>query len=457
MHFDIPTSINTVAILGAGESGVGAALLAARHMAEVWVSDKGTIQDIYKQELIDRAIPFEEGTHTLEKFFDCDVVIKSPGIPETAPVLRELRSKGKLIVSEIEFASWFCKAPILAITGSNGKTTTTSLVYSLLRYAGWDVGLGGNIGKSFARLLSESPSSCYVLEISSFQLDDIKGFRPDVAVLLNITPDHLDRYGYDLERYAASKMRIFENQRHWDTAIYCCEDPVTRIQMDKIALNSKKLAYGNEGKDRLSAWIEGTKLCFQSGLRFEFDIMQLRGRHNMLNTLAAVLAAQAIGISDYLILKALPLFQPITHRLQPVDTIDGIHFINDSKATNVDAVVYALESMTTPTVWIAGGVDKGNDYSVLSELVASKVKALIVLGAGEDTFSSAFPELPSVAVHGMEEAIERALEFATTGDTVLLSPACASFDLFSNYEDRGTQFIAAVKRKKAHMNDQIKA
>ncbi|TAE47013.1 MAG: UDP-N-acetylmuramoyl-L-alanine--D-glutamate ligase [Bacteroidetes bacterium] len=435
-----------VAILGAGESGAGAAILAARLGGQVWLSDSGKIQETYREALLSRNIPFEEGAHTKEKFFEADIIVKSPGIPGTAPLVQELRAAGKEVISEIEFASRYTDVPVLAITGSNGKTTTTSLVYHLLRSAGVDAALGGNIGNSFAWLVAESPKPAYyVLEISSFQLDDIRSFRPKIALLLNITPDHLDRYAYSMDLYAAAKFRITENQQASDVFIYGQDDPETAARIGAYELKADLKPFALSRKEGSAAWMEGQDLMTPAGKVAGFGDMQLIGRHNQLNALAAVLAAQACGVGEADIEAGLKSFQPIAHRLEPVGELDGVRYINDSKATNVDSVFFALEGMTRPLVWLAGGVDKGNDYGPLQPFVKEKVKSIIVLGAYAEKFYRDFDK-PVVQVSTMHDAVTEARKRAVPGDVVLLSPACASFDLFRNYEDRGDQFRSAVQQ-----------
>ena len=435
-----------VAILGAGESGVGAARLAQRQQAAVWVSDKGIIKDTYKSILIEHNIPFEEGQHTEEKFFEADVVIKSPGIPKKVPLVKELETRGIPVISEIEYASYHCGGKIIAITGSNGKTTTTSLIGHLLGVAGMDVCVAGNIGPSFAGSIVQQQYEWYVIEVSSFQLDNVIHFRPDVAVLLNVTPDHLDQYEYQMERYAAAKFRITENQTASDTFIYCADDPVTREGAEKREIEAKCLSYGLSDQPEKNAWVINNQLCVQES-SFDFARMNLRGQHNQLNTLAALLVAKTVGLPDEEIERGLASFHPVPHRLEPVGEVNGVVYINDSKATNVDAVKYALESMDRPIVWIVGGIDKGNDYTELAAMVEEKVKAIVVLGQGKEKIAAAFVGKNLSEVNSMSSAITTAGEKASAGDVVLLSPACASFDLFKNYEDRGDQFRAEVQKK----------
>ncbi|MEL7530248.1 MAG: UDP-N-acetylmuramoyl-L-alanine--D-glutamate ligase [Bacteroidota bacterium] len=428
-----------IAILGAGESGVGAALLAKKQGAEVWVSDGGKIADRFRSVLTNHAIPFEEGKHTKETFFDSDLVIKSPGIPEHAAIMQEIRASHTPVISEIEYAFRCSGEKIIAITGSNGKTTTTSLIWHLAKAAGMDAALVGNIGKSFAWQVATDPKPLYVLEVSSFQLDDIDQFRPDIALLLNITPDHLDRYGYSIERYGSAKFRITENQQADDTFIYCLDDPETQKQMQPTQAQS--LGFGLDKQLNADAWVEKTALWVNAEHWADFDQTQLLGPHNQLNALAALLALDALGIRERKpVVEALYTFQAIEHRLEKVTEQAGILYINDSKATNVDAVYHALKGMDRPIVWLAGGVDKGNDYSVLTDLVREKVRVLIILGEHREALDEAFPFVERSAVMSMQEGVRAAKAIAKSGDIVLLSPACASFDLFQNYEDRGRQF-----------------
>ncbi|MCI4671735.1 MAG: UDP-N-acetylmuramoyl-L-alanine--D-glutamate ligase [Bacteroidia bacterium] len=426
-----------IVVLGAGESGVGAALLAKKNGRAVFVSDGSQIKTQYKSILTENNIPFEEGGHTKESFFDAEIVIKSPGIPPWVPLVKDFVERGIEVISEIEYAYRFAKAPIIAITGSNGKTTSSSLIHHLLVENGVKANLGGNIGVSFALQVATLPiPEVYVLEVSSFQLDDCVHFKPNVALLLNITPDHLDRYDGKMEAYAASKFRISLNQNENDVFIFNREDPWTAWGLKELKRSeASKVSFGlNSGGN---AWRNEGKLMMQTGDSFEIESLKILGPHNQLNALAALLALEAFGtkVSP----DALSSFDPIPHRLEPVSKIKGVHFINDSKATNVDAVKYALEAMDSPIIWMAGGVDKGNDYQELKELVVEKVKAILVLGANDEKFRTEF-EKPVFTLSSMAEAIRKSLELAESGDTVLLSPACASFDLFKNYEDRGEQF-----------------
>ncbi|MDP5171296.1 MAG: UDP-N-acetylmuramoyl-L-alanine--D-glutamate ligase [Bacteroidia bacterium] len=434
-----------VAILGAGESGIGAALLAQRMGYETWVSDAGFIKDQQKQTLTIAKVPFEEGQHTWQQFFDADVVVKSPGIPPTAAFVQRLREIGKEVISEIEFAARHTQTPIIAITGSNGKTTTTSLIHHLLISAGIDAGLGGNIGVSLARLLIGDPKEVFVVEMSSFQLEDIRDLRPAVALFLNLTADHLDRYAGSMDLYGAAKLRIAENQRSEDTFIYSMEDPETKRLLPDYSILAQKQGFSLEPNAQAAAWIEKGQIMIEGEPWFAVDRLPLLGPHNERNVLAALLAVRAFGLDQAAATKGLETFRPIDHRLQPVGEGRGIRFINDSKATNVDAVQYALAAMTGPTIWLAGGVDKGNDYEPILSLIKEKVKAMVILGNHDDKLRKSF-EGPIRQVQTMQDAVAEAAALAVPGDTVLLSPACASFDLFRNYEDRGEQFVAAVHR-----------
>ena len=440
-----------VTVLGAGESGVGAAILAKTKGAEVWVSDSGKIADKQKYLLLAENIPFEEGNHSTEKFFEADLIIKSPGIPEKAEIMKAVRKAGKKVISEIEYAFGFTDARIIAITGSNGKTTTTSLIYHILKKSGWNVGLGGNIGQSFALQVAKNEYDYYVLELSSFQLDDIEEFRPNVAVITNITEDHLDRYDYSLEKYAAAKFNIIKKLGDKDYFIYNNQDKVIRQMLENYETPATEITFGEKIGGPMNAWQEGniiTARMITSRDTFDFSKLSLRGKHNAMNIMAAVLAVRAIGLPPRYVHLHLPTFQPIEHRIEGVGEVNGVEYINDSKATNVDSTFYALECMTKPVVWIAGGVDKGNDYGVLFPFVKTKVKSLVVLGTGMEKLQTVFGEVIPEIKHAtsMQEAIAIASETAKAGECVLLSPCCASFDLFKNYEDRGNQFKQEVKK-----------
>lgn len=438
-----------IIILGGGESGVGAALLAKKKGMEVFLSDKGSIKDSYKKQLEDAEIEFEEGSHDEERILSADWVIKSPGIPKKADLIKKVKEKGIRLSSEIEFASEFTDAKIIAITGSNGKTTTTSLIYHILKNAGFNVGLGGNIGKSFAKQVAEDQYDYFVLEISSFQLDDIQNFRPYISLLLNLSPDHLDQYNYNYEEYALAKFNIAKNQQNNDFFICNKDDEMSKKLLNRVDINAKKLSFSlneelEEGgfatNDHIFVKLEGRTFSMPIGE------MSLVGKHNVANCLAASITAKLLNISDNSLVESLKTFQSVEHRLEQFAEIDGVKYINDSKATNVNATYYALESMKTPTIWIVGGVDKGNDYTEIEELVKEKVKAIVCLGVDNKKiidFFGANKELIYDASN-LEECVKIAKSVAHKGDTVLLSPCCASFDLFKSYEDRGKKFKQAV-------------
>ena len=438
-----------IIILGGGESGVGAALLAKKKGMEVFLSDKGSIKDSYKKQLEDAEIEFEEGSHDEERILSADWVIKSPGIPKKADLIKKIKEKGIRLSSEIEFASEFTDAKIIAITGSNGKTTTTSLIYHTLKNAGFNVGLGGNIGKSFAKQVAKEQYDYFVLEISSFQLDDIQNFRPYISLLLNLSPDHLDQYNYNYEEYALAKFNIAKNQQNNDFFICNKDDEMSKNLLSKVDINAKKLLFSlNEGLEEGGFATNGYIFVKLEGRTFSMPIgeMSLVGKHNVANCLAASITAKLLNISDNSLVESLKTFQSVEHRLEQFAEIDGVKYINDSKATNVNATYYALESMKTPTIWIVGGVDKGNDYTEIEELVKEKVKAIVCLGVDNKKiidFFSANKEL-IYDTSNLEECVKIAKNVAHKGDTVLLSPCCASFDLFKSYEDRGKKFKQAV-------------
>lgn len=436
-------SAKRIAILGSGESGIGAALLAKKLGFEIFVSDKGLIQDKYKKELIENAIPYEEGDHNFEKILQADEIIKSPGIPDKVPIVKAALEKGIPVISEIEFAARYASdAIIIGITGSNGKTTTTKLMYHLLQTAGLDVAMGGNVGYSFARLLTEAPKKYYVLEISSFQLDNITDFRPNISMILNITPDHLDRYDYKLENYAAAKFKIIENQRAEDIFLYNSDNENVVYYLENITLTPKGVAISEK-------MIAGELLQVEKST-YDMSKTPLKGKHNFMNALFAIHAAKALGVMDEAIQKGLETFVNAPHRMELVAIIDGVEYINDSKATNVDSVFYALQAMTKPIIWIVGGQDKGNDYEPLLPFVKEKVKAIVCMGVDNSKIIDAFVEIMDdmIETNSAKEAVETAKELAEPGDVVLLSPACASFDLFKNYEDRGNQFRDEVLKLK---------
>jgi UDP-N-acetylmuramoylalanine--D-glutamate ligase len=443
-------------ILGGGESGAGAALLAKKKGYDVFVSDESSLKENYRNVLLDAGIEFEEGKHSEARILTADEVMKSPGIPEKNAMVKKIRAKGIPVISEIELAYRFKgDSKLVAITGSNGKTTTTALTYHICKNAGLDCALVGNIGYSFARQVAEDPKPLYIAEISSFQLDDIKTFRPDIAILTNITEDHLDRYDYKFENYIRSKFRIAENQQANDYFIYCHDDEVTMKYLNNptaIGFNIRSIQLPISMKRELTngAFIKDGDMYIRTGRDFVsmsvYDFV-LKGKHNQYNTMAACLAATTMEIHKDRIREAMQHFQSLEHRMEPVATVRGVEFINDSKATNVNSTWYALESMTKPTILILGGVDKGNDYSLIADLVKEKVKAIICLGTDNRKIHEAFGNMisPIVNTGSASEAVHAAFHFATKGDVVLLSPACASFDLFKNYEDRGNQFKQAVK------------
>lgn len=438
-------------ILGSGESGVGAALLGRQKGYNVFVSDGGSIKANYKQELIDNGIDFEEGVHTTEKILNADEVVKSPGIPEKNELLKKIRAKGIPVISEIELAFRFKgDSKIVAITGSNGKSTTTSLIYHICKTAGLDCALVGNIGYSFAKQIAEDPKPLYVAEISSFQLDDIKEFRPDIAILLNITEDHLDRYDYKFENYINSKFKIIQNQQQEDHFIYCLDDEVITKHLEKIILQTNPLPFSMRQELNKGAWIKGDQMMLkvqEERVSMSIYDFALKGKHNQYNTMAAGIAGATLGIRKEKIREAVSDFHSLEHRMEHVATVRGIEFINDSKATNVNSTWYALESMNKPTILVLGGVDKGNDYSLIEDLVKEKVKAIVCLGVDNKKIHDAFRSMVNVIIDtdNALDCVKQAFRIAEKGDVVLLSPACASFDLFKNYEDRGKQFKDAVK------------
>ena len=440
-------------VLGGAESGVGAAVLAKVKGFEVFLSDNGKIKEEYAAMLRKWDIPYEEGGHTESKVLAADEIVKSPGIPDSAPLVKKLVAQGTPVISEIEFAGRYDNAKKICITGSNGKTTTTSLIYYLLQNAGLNVGLGGNIGKSYALQVATEKHDYYVLEISSFQLDGCYSFRPDIAIITNITPDHLDRYDYKLENYVKSKFRITRNLRPDDCFIFDSDDAITIAHLDKIVLKAKSLPFSQEREVAQGAFLRNDEIVVRYG-EDESSIylkeLALGGRHNVYNSMAAALAAKAAGIDNAVIRESLRTFKAIEHRLEPVLSVGGVLYINDSKATNVDSAWYALDAQTKPVVWIVGGTDKGNDYSQLAELVEQKVKAIVCLGVDNSKIHAAFEGIVGadrmVDTLSAEEAVKAGARFAEDGDVVLLSPCCASFDLFKNYEDRGEQFKDAVRK-----------
>ncbi|WP_158825074.1 UDP-N-acetylmuramoyl-L-alanine--D-glutamate ligase [Mucilaginibacter lacusdianchii] len=436
-------------VLGAGESGVGAAYLAQQQGYDVFVSDFGAIADKYKQQLQGWNIRFEEKQHTEEEIFNAAEVIKSPGIPEKAPVIQALREKGISVVSEIEFAGRYTNAKIIGITGSNGKTTTTSLTYHILKNAGLNVGLAGNIGKSFAYQVATEKFEYYVLELSSFMLDDMYKFRVNIAVLLNITPDHLDRYDYQMDNYVASKFRITQNQKADDYFIYCVDDAETVKYMAGRTFAAQQLPFSIKEELALGAYLNGEEINIttpKNHLQMTINKLALQGKHNIYNSMASGIVSKVLELRNQSIRESMGDFKNVEHRLEHVAQISGINFINDSKATNVNSTWYALESMPGDVVLILGGVDKGNDYNELRDLVQKKVKAIVCMGTNNGRIHQAFAEDVKTIVDtaSAKDAVQAAYQLAKKGDTVLLSPACASFDLFKSYEDRGEQFKKAV-------------
>lgn len=440
-----------IVILGGGESGVGAAYLAKVKGFDVFLSDAGTIRENYKKELDMVGIDYEEGKHSEEKILKADWVIKSPGIPKKAEIVLKIKRKGIRLSSEIEFASEFTDAKIIAITGSNGKTTTTSLIYYILKEDGFNVGLGGNIGKSFAKQVAEEKFDYYVLEVSSFQLDDIQNFRPYISLLLNLSKDHLDQYNYNYEEYALAKFRIAENQKTDNFFIYNKDDEMSKSILEKLDLKVTKIPFSMTEKLEKGAYSvdENFVLNFNNGFTMNIDELSLVGKHNIANSLAASIAGKLLEISNKNIRNALMTFQAVEHRLEMVAEINGVKFINDSKATNVNAAYFALESMKNPVIWIVGGKDKGNDYTEIEELVRKKVKAIVCLGIDNqkiiDFFKNKKEQIYDTS--SMKKAVEICKSVAEKGDVVLLSPCCASFDLFNGYEDRGNQFKREVLEK----------
>lgn len=421
-----------IVVLGAGESGSGAAILAKEKGFDVFVSDCGTISEPYRALLDQNGVPWEDGKHSEELILNADEVVKSPGIPLTAPLIQKLQKQGTHIISEIEFAARYTNAKMICITGSNGKTTTTSLIYYILKQAGLNVGLAGNIGNSLALQVAHEDHDYYVIELSSFQLDNMYDFKADVAILLNITPDHLDRYDYKFQNYVDAKFRITRNQTKEDSFIYWAEDPVIDRCLRTLRVNATLYPYG---------------FTVPNPLPVGEEELALKGKHNVLNSMAATIAANVVGIKKEVIRESLKTFQGVEHRLQYVATVKGVRWINDSKATNVNSCWYALESMTTPTVLILGGKDKGNDYSEIDELVKQKCHTLVFMGLHNEKLREHFGGfgLNIIDTDNLQDAIQGAYKAAHEGDTVLLSPCCASFDLFKSYEDRGEQFMAAVK------------
>ena len=440
-----------IVILGAGESGVGAALLAKQKGYNVFVSDASAIKPIYQSELEANQIPYESGTHDVERILAADEVMKSPGIPEKSELVKQIRAKGIPVISEIEFGFRYKgDSKIVAITGSNGKTTTTSLLFHICKVAEEDVAIVGNIGFSFARQIAVDPKKLYVIEVSSFQLDDIKTFRPNIAILLNITEDHLDRYNYQFEYYVKSKFRIIENQTEKDCFIYCIDDEVITKHLELLTTNTNLLPFSMKQELKKGGYIKNEQMMLkiqEERVTMSIYDFALKGKHNAYNTMAASIAASTLGIRKEKIREAVSNFHSLEHRMEFVATVKGVDFINDSKATNVNSTWYALESMQKPTILILGGVDKGNDYALVADLVKDKVKAIVCMGTDNAKLIEYFKDKVAqiIEVDSAKKAVNASFKLAEKGDVVLLSPACASFDLFKNYEDRGHQFKESVK------------
>ncbi len=438
-----------IVVLGAAESGAGAAVLAKKEGFDVFVSDMSAIKDKYKQLLDSHGIEWEEGHHTEESILNADEIIKSPGIPNDAPIVRKAIDKGIHIISEIEFAGRYTHSKMICITGSNGKTTTTSLIYHIFKSAGYDAGLAGNIGRSLALQVAEDPHEYYIIELSSFQLDNMYDFRANIAILLNITPDHLDRYDNCMQNYVDSKMRIIQNQTSNDSFIYWNDDPIIKRELEKYDIKAIQYPFSELKEKGSIGYIEEGQYRLEKPTPFnmEQEELSLTGRHNIYNSLAAGLASNIAGVKKEVIRKSLGDFPGVEHRLERVATVRGVNYVNDSKATNVDACWYALESMTTPTVLIVGGKDKGNDYNAIKDLVREKCRALVFLGADNAKLHAFFDDMGITIrdTHSMADCVAACYELAQPGDTVLLSPCCASFDLFKNMEDRGEQFKTLVR------------
>ncbi len=439
-----------IVVLGGGESGAGAAALAQSKGFDVFLTDFGPVKAQYKELLDKYSVPWEEGKHSEELILNADEIIKSPGIPDNVPIILKIRERGIPIISEIEFAGRYTHAKKICITGSNGKTTTTSLIFHMMQKAGLNVGLAGNIGKSFALQVAENDFDYFVIELSSFQLDYMYDFKADIAILLNITPDHLDRYDYKMQNYVESKFRITRNLSEDDCFIFCSDDAVTVEQLKRIVLRAQQLPFSQNTRISQTAWVENEHIYINydnSDFNMSIHELSLKGKHNVYNSMAAGIAGHVLNIRKEVIRESLSDFQGVEHRLEPVLKIRGVQFINDSKATNVNSAWYALESMQTPVIWIVGGIDKGNDYNELMDLVKEKVKAIVCLGIDNSKIHAAFESVVELIVdtRSAQEAVQQSFRLSSPGDSVLLSPACASFDLFENYEDRGRQFKAAVK------------
>ncbi len=444
--------MNRIIVLGGGESGTGSAILARKQGFDVFLSDGGTIKSKYKEMLYNYDIPWEEDKHTERLILETDEVIKSPGIPERSPIVQAIRKKEIRIVSEIEFAARYTRAKKICVTGSNGKTTTTSLIHHMMKKAGLNAGLAGNIGKSFALQVAEENYDYYVLELSSFQLEGMYDFKADIAILLNITPDHLDWYDFNMQHYVDAKFRITQNLSEDEFFVFCSDDEITVKELEKIVIKAKELPFALRKKDKEAAYIDDDdNLRIEYGTRdFSMSVqdLALRGKHNQYNSMAAGITGSVLKIRNELIRESLMDFQGVEHRLEKVLSVHGIQFINDSKATNVNSTWYALESLTGKAVWIAGGIDKGNNYEEIVDLVGEKVKALICLGKDNEKLHKAFDQHIETIIDAssMEEAVQKAYYLAEKGETVLLSPACASFDMFENYEERGWKYKEAVRK-----------
>jgi len=438
-----------IVVLGAAESGVGAAVLAKKKGFDVFVSDMSGIKDKYKELLNSHEIVWEEGQHTEELILNADEVIKSPGIPDTAPMIQKLKAKGTPIISEIEFAGRYTDAKMICITGSNGKTTTTSLIYHILKNAGYNVGLAGNIGRSLALQVAEEQHDYYVIELSSFQLDNMYDFKADIAVLMNITPDHLDRYDFKMQNYVDAKMRIIQNQTPEDAFVFWNDDPIVAAELKKYNIKAKLCPFSEFKSDAVIGYLDGSEYVIEEPTPFnmEQEELALRGKHNLYNSLAAGITADLAGVSNDYIREGLKTFEGVEHRLEKAGRVRGVEFINDSKATNVNACWYALDSMRTPVVLILGGKDKGNDYSEIFDLVREKCIGLVFLGVDNTKLHAAFDDfgIPIADVKSMKDCVDECYKMAKPGSTVLLSPCCASFDLFKNMEDRGEQFKECVR------------
>ncbi len=444
------TERKRIVILGAAESGLGAAILAQKKGFDVFISDQGIVKPKYKVILDKYGLHYEEGQHTEELILNAHEVVKSPGIPEKAPIIKKIRESEIPIISEIEFAGRYTDAKKICITGSNGKTTTTTLIHHMLKKAGLNVGLAGNVGKSFAWSVAEDEFDYYVIELSSFQLDGMFDFRADIAILLNITPDHLDRYEYNIQNYINSKFRITQNLTKEQFFIFCSDDDVTIRELERIVITAQKLPFSVAHIHRPGAYVDNNNMVInyqEDDFTMSLDELSLKGRHNTYNSMAAGITAKVLEIRKEIIRESMTDFQGVEHRLEHVLKIHGVDYINDSKGTNVNSTWYALECQTTKVVWIAGGLDKGNDYTELYDLVKEKVKALICLGKDNEKLIKAFEGIAPVIVdtHSIEDAVKAAYKHAKNGEVVLLSPACASFDLFENYEDRGRQFKDVVR------------